>query len=542
MGKILLALIMLTALGMGAARAEDAPRLDRSDKTGALVVGDRPFLMLGGELGNSSASSLEDLDALWPTLDALHLNTVLAPVSWELIEPEEGRFDFTLVDGLLKRARTHGQRLVLLWFGSRKNGMSSYAPAWVKRDSARFPRAEDADGHKMESLSAFSKTNLAADRAAFVALMRHLAKVDAKTRTVIMAQVENEIGMIGAARDHSPLANKAYSGDVPAALIRLARESADKSSALKAAWIAHGEKKGGDWKTVFGADARGEEIFQAWAFAGYAESVAAAGKAAYALPFYMNAALIRPGKKPGDYPSAAPLPHLLDLWRAAAPSIDLFAPDIYFPNFSDWAGRYASPENPLFIPEAGHAGAATAPANAFFAFGELRAIGFSPFAINTMATPAESALADAYKALAGIASLILAHEGSDQMRGFRAPVSFDGEPDLSPQTVTLGDCRITAQFIDPWTERDRQTPANHGALVIKLAENEFLFAGAGVTFTFEPADGAGRAGVLSADQVDYENGAERTLRRLNGDETHQGRHIRLPPGAVTMQRVKLYRY
>ena len=132
----------------------------------------------------------------WSRLTALGLNTVLAPVYWDLIEPQEGRFDFSLVDGLIASAREHDLRLVLLWFGSWKNCMSCYVPSWIKTDPQRFPRAQSSAGRGLEMLSAFSEENVEADVRAFAALMRHLREVDAGRHTVIMVQVENEIGMI----------------------------------------------------------------------------------------------------------------------------------------------------------------------------------------------------------------------------------------------------------------------------------------------------------------------------------------------------------
>lgn len=526
------------------AHAEDIPRIAQNGAAHQLMVDGAPYLILGGELGNSSASSLAYLDEIWPTLDALNLNTVLAPVYWELIEPEEGAFDFTLVDGLLKRARAHHQRLVLLWFGSWKNSMSSYAPAWVKRDTARFPRAEDDKDVKQEILTAFSDDNLEADKRAFAALMAHLADIDHKDRTVIMVQVENEIGMLPSARDHSALADAAFAQEVPTSLMRALQDHPESmTEEIVAIWSANGRNISGAWAAVFGDDARGEEIFMAWAFAYYANAVAEAGKAAYDLPMYVNAALIRPGKAPGEYPSAGPLPHLRDIWRLGAPSIDALAPDIYFPNFTEWTGRYAFPGNMLFIPEANGAGAAEAPANALFAIGGLNAAGFSPFSIESIDDPEHSSLADLYETLGSLAPLILAHQAAGTIKGVRAPVSYDSEADLAPQAFDMGDYRITASFIDPWTPRDDQTPETHGALVMQLATDEFVFAGAGVTFTFEPlGDGPSRAGIERADEGRYVDGDWRPGRRLNGDQTHQGRHVRLAPGAMSTQRVRLYRY
>ncbi|MDZ7314716.1 MAG: beta-galactosidase [candidate division KSB1 bacterium] len=120
------------------------PRLEERDGAVRLIVDDQPFLMIAGELHNSSASCLDSMDSLFARLAALNLNTVLAPVSWELIEPHEGEFDFTVVDGLLAAARENGLKLVLLWFGSWKNTESSYVPAWVKRDTRRFSAPERA--------------------------------------------------------------------------------------------------------------------------------------------------------------------------------------------------------------------------------------------------------------------------------------------------------------------------------------------------------------------------------------------------------------
>lgn len=518
------------------------PHLSSDGGVRQLVVDGAPFLILGGELGNSSATSIADMDAYWPDLVDLRLNTILAPVYWELIEPTEGAFDFSLVDALIARARKHDQRLVLLWFASWKNSMSSYAPGWVKADTERFPRAITSRGAPLEMLSAFNSANLEADRRAFVALMRYLARVDGRRRTVIMVQVENEIGMLEDAREHGPDAQAAFAGPVPAPILDLLiRDESSAAEPLRAAWAASGRRQSGAWGEVFGDDLRGHEIFMAWSYARYVEEIAAAGKAVHDIPLFVNAALPRPGRKPGDYPSAGPLPHLRDLWRLGAPSIDFIAPDIYFPNFVEWARKYAFDGNPLFIPEAGRAGSADAPGNALFAIGELHAIGFSPFWIENIDTPEKSAiLKDVYEALRELTPLIIAHQGKSSMRAVRAPVSFEGAADLSPQSLAFGDFILEATVVDPWTPRDAQHPENHAAIVFQLAHNEFLVAGVGVTFTFKTADAA--AGILAADEGYFRDGQWRRSRRLNGDQTHQGRHVRLPPGPLTMQRVTLYRY
>ena len=345
----------------------------------------RPFLILGGELANSSASSREGLKPAWARFAELHMNTVLAPVSWELIEPAEGQFDFSSVDGLIEDARAAGQHLVLLWFGSWKNSMSSYAPAWVKRDEARFPRARLADGRGLEILSALSRNNLDADARAFAALMAHVKAVDGGRNTVLMVQVENEMGMLPAARDRSPAADAAFAGPVPQALLAyLAAHRAELAPELRALWEANGARMQGDWRTVFGPDAAAEEVFTAWTLARYADAVTRAGKAAYGLPMYFNAAQNRPGRAPGDYPSGGPLPHLIDVWKAGAPSADLLAPDIYFRDFAEIADAIAGRTIRSLCRRRTSAGRPQAPSEAFLAFGAYDAIGFSPFSIDSV--------------------------------------------------------------------------------------------------------------------------------------------------------------
>ena len=126
--------------------AQEIPHIEKVGNKHQLIVNNKPFLILGGELGNSTGTTIESMQPVWHRLEELHLNTVLIPVYWELLEPKEGKFDFQLVDDLIKEARAHNLKIVLLWFGAWKNSMSSHAPAWVKLDQKRFPRAKSASG------------------------------------------------------------------------------------------------------------------------------------------------------------------------------------------------------------------------------------------------------------------------------------------------------------------------------------------------------------------------------------------------------------
>lgn len=523
------------------AQADSMPHLAVRHGVTQLIVDGHPFLIRGGELENSSASSLPYLNKLWPEFAAMHFNTVIAPVYWQLIEPQEGHFDFTTVDGLLQGARAHHMHLVLLWFGSWKNSVSCYAPDWVKENEQLFPRAELPDGRGLEILSAFSSSNLDADTAAFVALMKHLRAIDSAQRTVLMVQVENEIGIIPKSRDFSSAANAAFNAPVPAALTSyLAAHRDTLSPALRQAWEGHGSKTGGNWTDTFGPGPLTDNLFDAWTEARYTGAVAAAGKAVYPLPMYVNAALI-PGR-------GRPLPDVFDIWHAAAPAIDMLSPDIYFPNFKEWADRYAVPGNPLFIPESGRADAGQLAADAFYAYAQRNAIGFSVYAPENLSAVEQKTLGQAYSVLEQLTPLLLAHQGTGQLVGILTSTSFDGKEDLSPQTLTLGSYTFNATFRRGWPpvppgQMEPPIPGAHGGLILQLGPNDFLVAGSGMFLTFGVAgSGQGQAGIDSIWEGQFVDGVWTPGRNLNGDDDNQGRWLELPAGQFTIRRIKLYRY
>jgi beta-galactosidase GanA len=540
--KILIALVLVMALAIAFAAQAAPPHLEKHGSTQQLIVDGKPLLILGGELGNSSASSGEYMRPHWPRLKAMNLNTVLAPVEWDLIEPIEGKFDWSFVDDLLRDARAHDLKLVILWFGAWKNSMSTYVPSWVKRDQARFPRAQLADGKSVEILSAFAPATRDADVRAFAAFMEYLAKADAQG-TVLMVQVENEIGMLPVARERGAAADKLFAGPAPPDLMRALAQRGDEMEAeLRDRWRTQGAKSSGSWAQVFGDDEWGQEVFTAWHYARFVEALVVAGKQRYDIPMYVNAALNRTGRKPGEYPSGGPVPHLLDVWKAGAPSLNFLAPDIYFPNFAQLASRFARPDNMLFIPEANNATNSQGPANAFFAFGELDTLGFSPFSIESLGD-APNALSRSYEVLRQLTPLILENRGKDRMAGFRARIEEDGTVIDTPVKKVLGGIEFNVTFIDPWTPRDMQTIGNHGGMLIFAGGEDFWIAGQGITVTMRGVDGPPLVGIDVAEEGVFDaKSAWRPGRRLNGDQTHQGRHIRLPPGQFQIQKVRLYRY
>ncbi|MCD9019279.1 GH35 family beta-galactosidase [Parachryseolinea silvisoli] len=519
--------------------AQPLPSLRRQGSAGHLVVNGKPFLVLGGELGNSSASSADYMRPLWKKLQAMHCNTVLAPVYWELIEPAQGKFDFTMVDSLLVGARQHGIKLVFLWFGSWKNSMSCYVPAWVKKDYKTYPRAYSERGQAQEILTPFSANNLRADVDAFRALMKHIREQDEKYQTVIMIQVENEIGMLPSARDHHPEATKAFHQPVPAPLMQYLQEhKKNLTPALAEAWRKNGSRTTGTWEEVFGKGLATDEMFIAWHFAIFANQVALEGKKVYPLPMFVNAALNRPNVKPGDYPSGGPLPHIIDIWKAATPAIDLLSPDFYNPDFIHWNDLYTRPDNALFIPEIRFEPSVSA--KVFYALGHYQAIGFSPFSIESTDTPENEPIGKSYQVLNQLMPLLCQHQGKPTLDG----VLLDKHADTD--TLTFGNYTFIVKhdYTLGWSPGAKEAAwPQAGGLIIQTAPDEFVVAGTGIVLSFVSAQpNKGRAGILSIEEGEYRGDRWVPGRTMNGDQSHQGRHLRFPVGEYGIQKLSLYQY
>lgn len=525
------------------------------------VTAQDEMFILGGELSNSAATCVEDIDEVIPRMKALGLNTVLVPAYWEFVEPEEGKFDFTLIDRAVQQAREHDLKVVLLWFGAWKNSMSCYAPLWFKQDTKQFPRARTSQGKPLEIASCFSENVFQADSKAFGALIEHISRTAADV--VTMVQVENEIGMLEDARDHSSLADEAYKKGVPQELLSYLK----KNQKTLHPWLKERfNPKGKSWTEVFGDDIYTDEIFMAYYYAKYVGRLCETARRYTQMPLYVNAAMNSRGREPGQYPSAGPLAHLIDLWHCGAPQLLCLAPDIYDTGFKGWADQYALPNNRLFIPESRCC--ENSGARAMYAFGEHNAIGFSPFAIDQASAHETQSITCAYGLL-------------NQLHSIKTAVSSYGllfDQEDKERIITDRDMVIACRhyYTLPWDSRatDGSVWPEGGAILLKLAENEYILAGTGVVVSFASAyekeheskqvlgeDGfatagssAGRntggskfsgkrKGIASVDEVSIdETGQMHYVRRHNGDQNHQGRHARISCDDWKILHICLYDY
>ena len=527
------------------AQTASHPHFEKQGSRTVLLVNNKPFLILGAELHNSSTSNLPYMDTIWPRLVQMNLNTVLAPLSWESIEPNEGKFDFSLVDGLIAKARQNKLKLVFLWFASWKNLVSTYTPAWVKNNPERFPLHINKSGERYQMLSAFSAEGMLADSKAFAALMKHIKQVDAVEQTVIMMQVENEVGTSSDERDCSKIANDFYEGQVPEKLLGyLTENKLNLTPSFNEVWGNNGYKTRGSWKEIFG-EGPSNEIFMSWYLASYIGEVIRAGKAEYNIPMYVNAAIGRQNGKMGTYPSGSPLPFVMDVWRAAAPQLDMLSPDIYFGIFTDFCRAYTQSGNPLFIPETrgGEFGAA----NALIAIGNYNAIGFSPFGIDGRFEDTAAGIPSVYKALQQLSPILLKSESLRQM----IAVSLDTSKKNS--TLTLGSYQVDCN-LQGWPSSPGSSTLGY-AIIIETGKDEFFVAGKNISLQFSLKDNKDKiTGIEWAEEGKFNKEVWVPGRRLNGDEImvnyslsnlfkegKSGNGLRFM-NKVSIQKVKLYQY
>lgn len=511
----------------------------------------RPILPLGLQVHNSSTGDPIMMDREIAAVKAYGGNLLEAPVYWFRIEREEGVWDFADVDDLIARCRANDLHLIILWFGTSKNGHPNYVPEWVKLHPETYRIARGRDGGCVASLTPCCEATLAADSRAFARLMAHLREVDGEARTVLAVQVENEMGLANTDLDYDPETLRLYREPVPACLDGVVLEDS-------------GVTPGGDtWRSRFGRHAH--EAFMAWAHARFMNEVARAGKAEYRLPMLINVMIGEQGYEEagGCYNSGAAVGRVLDIYAAAAPDIDYIGPDMYVPDRQRYLrviGRYARPDNPLFIPESPWGGEANA-MNMMEAFADYGCVGMACFGGSSAIgadgklLPEAKPVAESMRAVLGVAPLLIRYRGTGRVHALVQQEFMD------KQYLRLDKWHVEAKFISAapgrWgmgsfiNTRDPQNTdiftARGKALLIQTGEDEFYLSGSGVKVDFRRRPDplcedpypqlmsrqSGTLNFLSVEEGHFEGDRWVCDRYRNGDESnfelfvHRGQTVRI---------------
>ncbi len=522
--------------------ASSLPYIKKTNGVKQLIVDDVPFVILGGELLNSSASSIEYMEPIWPRMKSFNVNTILLPINWQQFEPVEGEFDYSLVDNHIKRAHENGLRIVILWFGSWKNGRSHYTPDWVKTDLNRFPRMQYKNQEPTYTISNFNDECLKADKNAYIKLMEHIAQVD-QHNTVLMMQIENEVGLLGGSRDFSPTATELFEQQVPMKLIDHINQHINNiKPAILEAYQNNGSKTQGSWADIFGKSLLTDEIFMAWNYAIYINQISIAGKAVHNIPTLVNTWASNKNKNPGDWPSGGPNYRMLDVWQAGAPDIDILAIDNYGKYFDAKCKEFIHQGNPLFIPEASaifYNDTISAPEKAFYTIGHYNAICFSPFGIDHDNYHNNHPIKNAYKVLNDLMPLITKAQLENKINAFME------DDATSPSTFVLGDYKFT-----PIYDRKKAPHIKGFGMVIQTGKDDFIVAGNAFRLSYGSADkDKPTAQLLSVEEGTFVDGEWQKGRVLNGDEFN----IKFPPtaynrsenvvlGDVAISKFKMFKY
>lgn len=475
----------------------------------SLIVDGKPFLALAGEVRNSSASSSSYLkDNVWKNIAGLNLNTILAPVYWELIEQQEGHFDFSSVASLIDDARQHNMKLILLWFGLWKNGLSTYIPKWMKLDREKYPFVRTKTSDLLYSISPFSESAINKDIKAYKELMEFINKYDEKEKTVIMMQIENEVGILHADFDYSHYSIEKISAKVPLD-------------------VANYCSKTGDWVECFGMHAK--EYFLAYHYAKAIDSLAKAGKTVYDIPVFVNSWLEKPGTIVGEYPLGGPTARMYPFWKFITESIDYFAPDIYVPNFSEICDEYSSAQNVLIIPETRQD--IRTISNLVYAVGNYNLICFSPFAIEDFQKPRENIensvlnqlsidqsafnpdgtaplLAKAYKLINDMWPVIHQARIDKKIYAFRKKDESD-----RGTIIKLNNCNVRIKY------HQKSNRLNPTGFIMLGGQNELYIVGLEIGLELYTDNGK-NIGILTMEEGSFIDNEWKRNRILNGDERY----------------------
>lgn len=509
------------------------PKIEKMNGFNTLIVDDAPFIILGGEIHNSSASNMSYMnEEVWPNLRNMNMNTVLVPVYWECIEPIEDQYDFSLVEAIINKAREEGLKIVFLWFGLWKNAESMYIPEWMKLDQEKYYLARKNNGEAINTISPLCTAAIEKDAKAYCELMNCIRTIDGAEHTVIMMQVENEIGLMGTDRDYGHVAQAAFFDRVPTVV--------EKAFNVR-----------GNWNEAFGDEAG--EYFSAYYFSKAVQTITRAGKEELGLPHYANAWLEQFPWRPGTYPSGGPVMKMQKMWNLIATDIEFLAPDIYVPYVPKVMDEYSRSGNTLFIPEVRKD--AVASTYALYAIFGCHAIGFAPFGIEELqmskdkieTIPMEVLIAlnidpsafdiegsgaylrETYRMIESLNPLYYKWRGTDSLKVF-----VRKNQEEHGALLKFEDLEIIVKY----GRKERFKPES-GGTIIRVSETEFYIVGMRFSFEFLPKLGAnGKINYLKVEEGEFIDGKWCACKILNGDEKM---HLEIKD-MKKMMKVKIYAY
>lgn len=468
------------------------------------LMDEKPCLLLGGEVHNSAASTVISMEKnIWPFVNNLGLNTLLVPVYWENIETSPGVFNFDLIEAQLQKAAENKIKLVFLWFGLWKNGLSTYVPSWIKTDTENYFRVVNQKQEQLNCISPFCTKAIEADCRALSSLCQFISQHPLKDQLCMM-QIQNEVGCLETARDHSRKAQQIYGSTLPEKI----RELYPRVK---------------NWQEL------PEETFMAYAFSHALEKMAIEAKRWLDIPLFTNAWLHKEGKHAGDYPSGGPTKNVLNVWAKNAPSLTAFAPDIYEENVREIIQDYQMIDQPLFIPETRKD--LSYLSNCFYAFGQ-GALLYSPFGIEDLRKSTEAIIDEDQAFLKQLGLDQAAFDPTGSLPYFTKCYQIIKEltPFLTDETLKIHSFKkekdTTYQYQDEnyrflikYLSKDKKEQLNTAGLFFQL-ENDYFFAGCNFALFHEAVDEELRSEILNFEEGYFEGKKWITERVLNGDERY----------------------
>lgn len=469
------------------------------------VVNDQPFLALAGEVHNSSCSSMTYFEEkVLSRIQDIPLNTLLLPIYFEDVEKEEGVYCIEKVQQMIDRCRQYDYKIIFLWYGLWKNGLSTYIPQWMKLDRDTYPFCRQENQKPLYTISPLCQKAIEKDAKAIQQVMSFIKKYDAIEQTVIMLQIENEVGLLESDRDYSSAANLLFHQDIPEDLQTFTQQK-------------------GTWQDVFLSSA--PEMFMAYHYAKAIETIASSLKQVYPLPLMMNAWIKKENELPGKYPSGGPIIENIHIYQAFAPSIDVFAPDIYVDTFEQVCDAYAKP-GVLAIPETRQD--ILSMSHIIYAIANYPLICFSPFGIEDFYGESESSrlldflttlgidkkafraegsypyLCQIYHDLQTMIPLLLQYRGTSHIYPF---IQTDSQYD----SFEIGDIHVKVIYLS----RENQ-PKGVGFVIFDGQQYYVYGINMMLSFSHEQKEVA----LLNLEEGCFQDGQWQSLRILNGDERY----------------------